>query len=267
MVCRSSNIKTPTVEGMTPSRWVGRGQGLQIYDSKGAALIALSYDPQINLDRWGAVEFGNNSRLDRFYVTYSASAWIPWEQRLKMPEYLDELDAKGNILHSYTLPPFPPEHNPRTWQQYLSESLQSPAFWFWKLAYQKVGAALGIERLVNQANNSFHTGWGHTKDVSGRVSFYSLIFAVIALAWARYAGMSWSRAWAWTVFAFAFNLAGLITFRLAADWPVRVPCPACGRKRLVEVAICPHCKTGWPTPPLRGIEIFDDKAPVAAVTA
>jgi hypothetical protein len=73
--------------------------------------------------------------------------------------------------------------------------------------------------------------------------------------------MSWRRAWAG--FLFAFNLAGLITFRLVADWPVAVPCPECGRKRLVEEMACLHCRAGWALPAPRGIEIFDAKAPTA----
>jgi hypothetical protein len=242
---------------------VARGQGIQIYDSNGAAQATLPYNPAINLDRWGTVSFGNNHAADRFYIKYSPSAWIPWEERKKMPFYLDEMDAKGSILHSYTLPPLPEPPGERTWQSYLSDSLRAPGFWFWDLAYQKIGASFGIKSLIKEADYSFNTQWQGRVETSERVLLYSLVFALIALAWARSAGMSWPRVWAWTIFVLAFNLVGLITFRLVADWPVRVPCPECRRKRPIEENKCPHCGAGWPLPAARGIEIFDDKAPVA----
>jgi len=65
------------------------------------------------------------------------------------------------------------------------------------------------------------------------------------------------------VFVLAFNIVGFITFRLVADWPVRVPCPQCTRKRPIEETNCPHCQALWPTLQPNGLEIRDEKVPVA----
>jgi hypothetical protein len=240
---------------------IAREQGLQVYDSKNAPIVSIPYDPQVDLSRWGTVQFGVGNALNRFYVEYSPGGWVPWDKKDSFPQYLSELDSKGNVLHSYVLPPLPGVSFPRSWDTYVRESLRAPAFWFSRLAKQKIGAVLGIDYFKSAEEDSFHTHWGAIKDVSKRVAGYSLFFALIALGWARWAGMSWRRAWAWAGFVFAFNLGGLITFRLVADWPVQVPCPKCGGKRLVEETACRHCQAGWPAPELRGIEILDDKAP------
>jgi hypothetical protein len=243
---------------------VARGQGVQLFDSNGVFMTTLPYDPQVNLDRWGTLQFGPNALGDRYYLLYTASAWVPQEEKWGMPEYLDEIDAKGILLHSYTLPPLPGAPYQRTWLDYLGENLHAPAIWFWNLGYQKMGAALGIKHLVEGADFSFHTHWPRVKQISEEIAAWSLFFAAIALGWARWKGMAWRRAWAWAGFVFSFNLAGLITFWIVADFPVRVSCPQCGRKRPIEERECPHCQAGWTLPVARGTEIFDDKAPAVA---
>ena len=258
------NLQTYSLPGGKGSNQiiaVARGHGVELFDSNGVFMTALPYDPRVNLDRWGTLQFGLNSMADRFYLVYRPSAWVPQEQKEKMPDYLDEVDAKGAILHSYTLPPLPSTPYQRTWLDYLGENFHAPAIWFWNLAYQKIGAALGIKHLVEGANFSFHSHWPRVKQISEEIVAWSFLFAAIALGWARGRGMAWRRAWAWAGFVFAFNLAGLVTFRIMADFPVRVPCPRCGRQRPIEETKCPHCQAGWSVPAPRGIEIFDDSAP------
>jgi DNA-directed RNA polymerase subunit RPC12/RpoP len=59
--------------------------------------------------------------------------------------------------------------------------------------------------------------------------------------------------------ATVFVGAGAVIAALALyDWPARVACPACGKKRLVTKAICKHCGATWPLPLADGNEIFDD---------
>ena len=243
---------------------VARANGIQNYDSKGAPMTTIAYNPKVDLERWGSLSYGVNDSATRFYLEYGASSWLGWGERRHMPIYLDEVDATGAILHSYTLPPLPQPPWKFNWTAYVTEGLRSPAFWYQHLAYVKIGAALGSEQLAEDAKGIFGTDWGHTRDVSERVLCFSFVFAVIALVWARRAGMSWNRAAAWSVFVFAFNIAGLITFRAVADWPVRVACPSCQRRRDVEEALCRHCSTGWPEPTRQGLEIFSDSVPIAA---
>lgn len=72
---------------------------------------------------------------------------------------------------------------------------------------------------------------------------------------------------AWTVFAFFFGVFGLLAFWIANDWPRRVACPSCGRKRSVERETCEHCGAGWPAPKQDGTEIWEGLAEEATPPA
>jgi hypothetical protein len=126
------------------------------------------------------------------------------------------------------------------------------------MLYRKIGAELGSKRLGHDYASYF--GTDGRREMREIVPFFlaeSLLLAVVTLVWARRVYFSWPRAWAWAMFVLAFNVAGFITFRLAADWPRLVPCPHCGRKRPTESDRCPSCGGGWPEPPISGLEIFD----------
>ncbi len=170
---------------------VARGTNLQVFDSAAAPVTVLPLDPKLDLDRWGLINFGVNNIGTKYYVTCQPSFWMPWEVRHTLPSYLYELDAQGNLLNFYTLPPLPQTPYERTWKDYLWDSLHAPGFWFGTLAYEKAGAALGNERLMKKADDAFNTKWHDTVTGTERIMIYSLIFAAIALVWARSAGMAW----------------------------------------------------------------------------
>jgi hypothetical protein len=232
-----------------------------IIDKTGSIIATLPYHR--DMDRWGNLSVAVKPAKDRFFLSYEPSQWIDYKVRREMPSYYEEMDTKGTLLNTYTLPPVEELYGSRSWLEYISECLPPPAFLFGDLAYDKVGALCGSERLAGQLNYTLGDGWGYFKDISIRSSLTSLLLALLTLAWARRMHFSWGRAWAWAAFVLAFNLAGLITFRLVADWPVRVRCPQCSHKRPVEENLCPHCGASWPTPVSRGTEIFDPREAAA----
>jgi len=226
-----------------------------IIDKTGQIVATLPYHQDMN--QWGRVLVAIKPSKDRFFLHYMPSAWIKAQEQEQMPSYMEEMDAKGTLLNTYTLPPVHQQGYPRTWQQYISEGLETPAFYFGDLIYGKMGALCGSQRLADAYNYRMTDGWGWTKDLAIRTSTFSAIFAVVALIWARWTRFSWKRSWAWALFVLLFNLAGLITFRLVADWPIFVPCPKCQRKRSIQESTCPSCHAGWPAPKREGTEIFD----------
>ena len=215
-------------------------------DKTGKTVATLPYHE--DTDHYGRVSLGVLPTKDRFFVRYHASAWIPWEDAQHMPDFLEVMDAQGNLSQTYTLPPFPPEKSERSWQQYIEGCLHSPVYDYGNLVYEKGGALLGSERLGKEYEQVTGPRWGYTLDILIRCTLTSLLLAVVTLFWARRAFFSWRRAFAWAAFVFGFNLAGLITFRLCADWPTLVPCPKCGKKRPLHLEQCPACGAGWPAP-------------------
>ncbi len=82
------------------------------------------------------------------------------------------------------------------------------------------------------------------------------VLAAATYLWARHVAMPSAVAWKWAVFVFCTGVPGLITFRLGATWPTRVPCPKCTHKRPIISEACPECRETWPVPESNGTEIF-----------
>jgi len=197
-------------------------------------------------------------------LRYSPSGWIDSREQFKMPSFCEEMDAKGNLLHSYTFPATAPVYPPDSWQGYVMESTLPPGVVFGYLAYVKVGALCGSEKLERDWESMDRED---SRNIMLFSSILSLLLAGVTAAWTRRLNFQSRRVWAWTAFVLVFNLAGFITFRLLADWPVRMKCPQCSRKRPVEESTCPYCQAIWPAPKPDGIEIFEKKSSTAELVS
>jgi hypothetical protein len=228
---------------------------LAVYNEKGKLITQLPY--QQDVERWGEILFGINLKLDRFYLRYQPSAWIDAKTRKTMPSYIHEMDAQGQVLRTYELAPLPSFSRPPAFSTLVDRRLRCPAFFYGEMLYRKIGAMLGSERLARLLNEQWGTGRKVTMEIITWSTSLSAFLALCTLFWARSAQYSWKRAWSWSAFVLLFNLAGLITFWLASDWPRLVACAKCRRRRPIDTASCPSCGADWPLPALTGIEIFD----------
>ena len=110
-------------------------------------------------------------------------------------------------------------------------------------------------------------------DESAFLLFAGVVLLVGAVFWAsvvfgiarRYA-FSRRQTWWWAVGGFILGPAGLLTLLVLREWPARLPCATCGRKRLVDRQQCEHCGAAFPPPAPTGTEIFDEPEGVDAVT-
>lgn len=229
--------------------------GVALYDEKGGQTGMLPYHQ--DMDRWGRLSLGVGANGGTFYLWYQPSMWIDGKTQKTMPSHVEVMDAKGQVLNAYVLPPLPEFPGQVSLDTFLTRRLQSPAFFFGNMLYKKIGAEFGSVRLKNALARQFGAGWPVTKETGIWSGALSLLLAAATFSWARRTHFSRGRTWAWTVFVLAFNLAGFITFRLAADWPRLVRCFGCGKRRAVNAENCPSCQKAWPVPPPTGTEIFD----------
>ncbi len=234
---------------------VALASGVAVYDQKGGLIAMLPFHQDI--DHWGKVELGMNGTMDRFYLHYAPSDWIDGKTASRMPSYFEELDPKGNVLHTYTLPPLPHFNSPRPWLDYVRDGLKSPAYYFGEMVYRKAGGELGSQRLRKALQKQWTADRSRTVQIALTISIMSLLCSTAVFLWARRIDLSRSQAFAWAGFVLAFNIAGVILFRWASDWPVRVSCPHCSGFRKPEGEACPHCGGDWPSPPENGMEIFN----------
>lgn len=103
------------------------------------------------------------------------------------------------------------------------------------------------------------SGNGHAATVAVWISnlLGAVVFAIIAFVVARRYAFPSSRQWWWTVIAFLGGALGLLLMLSLIEWPARVPCPSCGRERVVTREWCEHCGAPFPAPARDGTEIFE----------
>jgi hypothetical protein len=227
---------------------------MAFYDAKDSKLVALVPYHQ-DTDLWGQINVGISPSLDRFYLWYHRS--VPFSYKNRHTTYLEETDAQGNVLHSYTIPPIQRTPPSRPWIDKTIPYAQSPAFFFGTMFYEKFGGMTESKAWRERLAAYFGESASDPKLTALIVVLASLLCAAVTLFWARRAHFEWPRACRWAALALAFNMAGLILFRLVADWPRFVACGTCHRRRAVHQAMCPHCGQEWPSIEPTGTEIFD----------
>jgi hypothetical protein len=94
----------------------------------------------------------------------------------------------------------------------------------------------------------------------------SVLFGLVAalLAWliSRRCGDGRRGQFAWAFGVFWLGGYGVLLMLALRAWSARVPCPNCGRLRVVNRATCEHCGAQFAQPMRDGTEIFDDREAV-----
>lgn len=83
---------------------------------------------------------------------------------------------------------------------------------------------------------------------------FSLFWAFLCFRQQRKYGLR--STWLWTTFALLFGLPAYLGYLAHRRWPVRLPCPHCGRAVPRDRIECFACGRDFPPPALKGIEIF-----------
>jgi hypothetical protein len=71
----------------------------------------------------------------------------------------------------------------------------------------------------------------------------------------RYA-TSGAERFVWPVFVFLFGVPGWVAYLTCRSWPVLDRCPACQVRVPRDRYKCAACQSGFPAPPMRGIEVY-----------
>jgi hypothetical protein len=219
-------------------------QAIQILDLQGKPVVTIPY----HHDRATSpgVIVATIPTNDHIFVEY-----LPTEAAVKppIPNYMDEVDLQGNVLHSYSA---------------VTAGYTYEAGWLGNAAYvaapllPAVIDALATPHTSGQ-DNSANTSSSDTdswRTVLLVATGLGALAAAIAYRWSRQAGFGRNETLGWLIFTFCFGLPGLLAFRLAAPFPTRVSCPSCSRKRPLQTDQCPSCHQSWPAPASTGTEIF-----------
>ncbi len=89
----------------------------------------------------------------------------------------------------------------------------------------------------------------------------SLVSAFLAALISRRCGDERQGQRAWALGGFWLGGYGVLLLLALRGWPVRLPCPHCGRLRVVNRVSCEQCGAAWPAPVPDGTEIRDPGVP------
>jgi hypothetical protein len=230
----------------------------------------------------GIVYLGLLENPERYLVWYQAwrSLLEPEEVR-RTPTYLLEYDTAGHELaHRKTVPPPP-----------VVTASYAQALFGLITPMTEAGALVGACKYLRseargqgrtrkpvllsslEHSTAYIPGTSSSKGTpSGLIPAYLALMLLSAAASAlgcfllayRHA-FSRVRCCGWALAGFFFGWVGLLLMFAIQEWPARIPCPKCGKLRVVSRDTCEHCGALHAAPALDGTEIFEPTAANACV--
>ncbi len=197
-----------------------------------------------------AVQVAVTPDLSRFFFWYSPTG------DHKIPGHVVTVASNGRLLKTEALP-VPPQFaaQPAHFPQALPVMSMPPVVTATTAVYGIVGHALRDETAYD-----WWGGFSNSGLVFAALFFSALGGLVAAIpAWliSRRLGDGRRGQIAWALGVFWLGGYGVLLLLALRAWPARVPCPNCGRLRVVENETCEHCGAAWARPKRDGTEIFD----------
>ena len=191
--------------------------------------------------------------MSRFFFWYNAPNG-------SKPSHIVTVAAdSGRVLKTETLGPPPPSvamAQVPPFIQGLPAMVAPPAV----TAVLAVAGVIG-HALDDKMAQEFWLGFGKNSGILFGVLFFSALGGLVAalLAWliSRRLGDGRRGQVAWAVGGFLLGGYGVLLLLALRPWPARLPCPNCGRERVVDNEACEHCGRAWARPKRDGTEIFD----------
>lgn len=244
-------------------------------DEAGQTVLSapLAYDPAI----YGSARFRRLDNPRRYSVWYSPSQQASIAAEQSLPEHFLEYDADGNKTGHQTVPALPIYRVSRF--QTCFGLIGSPAELAVLLATTRESL---FARATSRGGEINPLSWylvryiltflPHVVELdqgaqSGEVLSYGalvLLSAVVCAAacflLARRFAFSHARSIGWTLVGLLFGPVGLLLMLALHEWPARIACHGCGKRRLVDRDRCEHCGAPQAPPAADGTEIFEPAA-------
>lgn len=200
---------------------------------------------------WTNVQVAAAPDLARFFFWYQ-------DESSSGADHVVTVGANGGVLQTETFPASGRQRaaaskEPAPLTSYAAFLAFPPAVAPLTAVYASLGSALGWSSAKSFQNSPIEY-W--------RVFLTSCLTGLVAfvLAWriSRRCGDSRRGQIAWAFGVFWLGGYGVLLLLALRAWPARVPCPNCGRLRVVDRATCEHCGALFARPVRDGTEIFEE---------
>lgn len=196
-------------------------------------------------------------------MTPDGSRFFFWYGRWSgtTPGRLVTVASDGRVLKTKMLPAITNARPAMSFAQASPAVIVPPALLAATSLYAKIGHALGWPSA---------DGFWNTLTGLGPLAIFSalggLLPALLAGLVSRRLGDGRRGQIAWILGVFGLGIYGVLLLLALRAWPARVPCPNCGRLRVVDREECEHCGAAFARPRPDGTEIFDagERAAVGA---
>jgi hypothetical protein len=220
-------------------------QAVRFISPEGGDLVAMKLEH--DLGRYGYLQFALTDEPPRYFVWYSPSYFLGAEA-YKLPKYVFAYDPDGTVLAQHELPPIPLSRAASTWSD-TAAGLSVPLVF--------MVAAFVVMQV--QPDN-----WPPGAEDASQMYVLIVLVGLVAVACAgltvvlgrRYV-FSRRQRWGWGVFNFLVGPVAVLLLWSLRDWPARLPCSGCGKKRVVDRDRCEHCGEAFASPARDGTEIFE----------
>ena len=213
--------------------------------------VSIPFMPETYSD----VQVAASSDYSRFFFLYQPRS-MPAAERLVT------VTSTGQIVSDQILPPAKDNHS-----AYKMRFIDAAP------ALMLPPGGLCAAALYGYIGDRLHWGsasglWPSITETAGPILFFSILggLAAAVLTWliSRRCGDNRRGHIAWALGGFWLGGYGVLLLLALRAWPARLPCPDCGRPRVVDNDFCEHCRAGWTRPQQDGTEIFDADSREAA---
>ena len=267
--------------------FVGTDQAIHVLDQTGTEV--LSAPLALDHESYRIRSVGRLEEPRRYWVWYEPVWYQGLDSLETMPAYVVEYDSSGReIAPRKSVPPRP--GSPREFTPPAPLVEPSAAHVWFGLGTAPVEAAVlkgtmyALQSEVRENAGSemalllpflftmtqfFLPGvrWlpgAHAGLVFGNVALMLLAAGASALGCylltRRHAFSRW-HCLGWALYGVLWGPVGLLLLLALQEWPARIPCPKCGKLRVVTRETCEHCGAPHARPAPDGTEIFEPTAP------
>lgn len=229
---------------------VATDRNIQARSGDGTVIWTMPQLP--NADKYASIEILRTNDRSKYFLIFQPD----YRRRTEVGELLYTIAPDGQVLERVEIPPAKKQDPKVTWKTIKDRGVYPLGQVLWEYVngiYRTWDSGEEIKLVwdYEPANRNY------TLILWAVALGCGLVCAALSLLWLPRLELTRGQRTAWLIFIVFYSFAGLFVFLVANNWPRRVRCDACTKKRSIERTACEHCGAPWAEPKRDGTEIFE----------